>query len=68
MIWIRPNGKLPWLPQCYFGVGDIHAKGSSERGQTGTAFPPCYQANQSQFNFEILIATETNYRQYDLNP
>lgn len=27
-----------------FWVGDIHAKGSSIHGQTGAAFPPCYQA------------------------
>lgn len=66
MIWIRPNGKLPWLLQCYFWYEKFMPREAAYMVKNWSFISALLSGNQSQFNFETLTATETNYEQQDL--
>ena len=68
MIWIRPNGKLPWLLQCYFWYEKFMPREAASMVKNWSFISALLSGNQSQFNFETLITTETNYEWQDLKP
>lgn len=68
MIWIRPNGKLPWLPQCYFEYEKFIPREEAYMVKNWSFISAWLSGDQSQFNFEMLIASETNYKRQDLKP
>lgn len=65
MIWIRPNGKLPWLPECYFWYEKFTPREAAYTVKNWSFISALLSGNQSQCNFATLIATETNYEWQD---
>lgn len=51
-----------------FGMRNSCQGKQHPRSRTGVFISALLSGNQSQFNFETLIATETNYKRQDLKP
>lgn len=68
MIWIRPNGKLPWRLQRYFWYEKFMPREAAYMVKNWSFISALLSGNRSQFSFETLIATETNYEWQDLKP